>query len=97
MLLAIAAAAPRVALAGYALADWLIFVALAAGPMMLGHTGVNYALRYLRAYLVNLTLLGEAVGATLIAWFLPAIAEAPPVQTLAGGALILTGIAVAAR
>lgn len=98
VLLAVAAAAhPRVALTGYATADWLIFVALAAGPMMLGHTGVNYALRYLRAYLVNLTLLGEAVGATLIAWVLPAIAEAPPVQTLAGGALILAGIAVAAR
>ncbi|MBI4539042.1 MAG: DMT family transporter [Gemmatimonadetes bacterium] len=95
ILAAAALAHPRVTLTGYPPADWLIFVALAAGPMMLGHTGVNYSLRYLRAYVVNITLLGEAIGATVIAWLLPAIAERPPAQTLAGGALILAGIALA--
>ena len=81
---------------GYAGGDWLVFAALAAGPMMLGHTGVNYALRYLPAYLANLVLVGEPVGATAIAWLLPAIGEAPGGRTLAGAALILTGIAVGA-
>lgn len=89
-----AALAMRVELTGYGRTDWLIFVALAAGPMMLGHTGINYALRYVRAYLANLAVLGEPVGATLIAWLLPAIAEVPGPQTLAGGALILGGIAL---
>lgn len=83
---------PDVALVGYPRQDWFIFLALAAGPMMLGHTGVNYALRYLRAYVANLALLGEPVGATLIAWLLPAIHEVPGVQTLFGALLILTGI-----
>ena len=73
--------------------DWLVFLALAAGPMMLGHTGVNYALRHVRAYIANLALLGEPVGATLIALLLPAIAEVPPVQTVIGGILIIGGIA----
>lgn len=86
---------PDVALTGYPRRDWLIFLALAAGPMMLGHTGVNYALRYLKAHVANLALLGEPVGATLIAWLLPSIAEVPRPQTLAGAALILGGIAVA--
>lgn len=85
---------PGVPLTGYPLQDWLVFAALAAGPMMLGHTGVNYAIRYMPAYVANLVILGEAVGATLIAWLLPGIREVPPTRTLAGGALILVGIAV---
>src|SRR5690606_28328785 len=85
---------PDVPLTGFPPRDWLIFAALAAGPMMLGHTAVNYALRYVRAYLANLALLGEPIGATLIAWLLPAIAEVPGPQTLIGGLLILGGITV---
>lgn len=92
VLLAAALAMPGVRMTGYATGDWLVFLALAAGPMMLGHTGVNYALRYVRAYVANLALLGEPVGATLIAWLLPAIAEVPGPQTVIGGVLILTGI-----
>ena len=85
---------PASPLVGFPPSTWLVFVALAAGPMMLGHTGVNYAIRYVPAYVANLFLFGEPIGATLIAWLLPAIAEVPPPQTLVGGALILAGIAL---
>jgi drug/metabolite transporter (DMT)-like permease len=78
----------------YAPADWAIFAALAAGPMLIGHTGFNYALRYLPAYTVNVGVLAEPVGATLIAWTLPAIAEAPSPWDLGGGAVVLAGIAL---
>lgn len=78
-------------------ADWLVFSALAAGPMLIGHTGQNYALAYLPAFAVNLSLLGEPVIATVIAWLLPAIAEPPPIEAIAGGALILTGILLGLR
>jgi drug/metabolite transporter (DMT)-like permease len=74
-----------------------IFAALALGPMLLGHTGFNWALKYMPAYVVNLTLLGEPVGATLLAATLPGIRELPTVATFAGGALILAGVYVAAR
>ena len=74
-----------------------IFAGLAIGPMLLGHTGMNYALRYLPAYVVNLTVLGEPIGATLLAAFLPGIAEVPTVITLVGGGLILSGVVLAAR
>jgi len=73
-----------------------IFAALALGPMMLGHTGMNWALKYLPAYVVNLTVLGEPVGATFLAALLPGIGEIPTAWTLAGGALILLGVLVAA-
>lgn len=74
-----------------------IFAALAAGPMMLGHTGFNWALRYVPAYVVNLVALAEPVGATLLAAALPGIHELPSAATIAGGALILAGVYGAAR
>jgi drug/metabolite transporter (DMT)-like permease len=74
-----------------------IFAALAVGPMLLGHTGLNWALKYMPAYIVNLTLLGEPVGATILAAVLPGIRELPGAATLAGGALILAGIYVTVR
>lgn len=82
---------------GYPRTDWLVFLALAVGPMMIGHTGQNWALRYLPAYAVNVSILGEPIGATLIAWLLPGIREEPPVTVLVGGVLILAGIALGMR
>jgi drug/metabolite transporter (DMT)-like permease len=74
-----------------------IFALLALGPMLLGHTGMNWALRYARAYQVNVVLLGEPIGATLLAALLPGIREQPTVFTLLGGALVLAGIVLAER
>jgi drug/metabolite transporter (DMT)-like permease len=97
LLTAAALVSPGIALTGYPRADWLIFIALAAGPMLIGHTGVNYALRYLPAYLANLAALGEPIGATLIAWLLPAIAETPSPQVVGGGVLIIAGLMLGVR
>jgi drug/metabolite transporter (DMT)-like permease len=77
--------------------EWAIFAGLAAGPMLLGHTGMNYALGRLPAYLVNLTVLGEPIGATLLAAVLPFIAEVPGVGTLVCGAVVLAGVVIASR
>lgn len=77
--------------------DLAIFAGLALGPMLLGHTGMNWALGHLPAYVVNLTTLGEPIGATLLAALLPGIAEVPGVGTVLGGALVLAGVIRAAR
>lgn len=97
LLLGAAAAHPEVAVTGYPGTDWLVFLALAAGPMMIGHTGVNYALRYMPAYVANLALLGEPIGATLLAWWLPGIRERPSIQLVVGGGLVLAGIGLGVR
>ena len=73
-----------------------IFAGLALGPMLLGHTGMNWALKFLPAYVVNLTVLGEPVGATLLGALIPAIRQIPPVSTLVGGAIVLGGVIIAA-
>ncbi len=81
-------------LAAYPAREWWIFAGLAAGPMLLGHTGFNWALRYVRAYIVNLAVLGEPIGASLLAWWLLGGREVPGPSTLIGGLLILAGLAV---
>ncbi len=92
LLVLVVVAHPTARLTGYPTVDWMVFVALAAGPMMLGHTGMNYAVRYVPAYAVTLAALAEPIGSTLIAWLLPAIAEVPSGRTLLGGGAILIGI-----
>jgi drug/metabolite transporter (DMT)-like permease len=74
-----------------------IFAGLALGPMLLGHTGMNWALKFLPAYVVNLTVLGEPIGATLLGALLPSIRQIPSVSTLIGGAIVLSGVVITAQ
>jgi drug/metabolite transporter (DMT)-like permease len=74
---------------------WLWLLLLALGPQILGHSSLNWALRYLSATYVTVAVLGEPIGATLLAWWL--LGEQPSYWALAGGALILVGIAIASR
>src|SRR2546427_8290176 len=90
--LALLALARRTPLVGFAGRDWAVFAAMAAGPMLVGHTGMNYALRHFRATTVNVAALGEPVGATVLAWLIPAIHEAPRATALGGGLPVLIGI-----
>ncbi len=86
------ALATGVPLAAHPAREWLLFGGIALGPMLLGHTGFNWSLRYVPAYVVSLAILCEPVGATIIAALAPGIAESPSAWTLAGGAVILAGL-----
>src|SRR6266436_4151697 len=90
--LALLALARHMPLSGFAGRDWAVFGAMAAGPMLVGHTGMNYALRHFRATTVNVAALGEPVGASVIAWLLPSIHEVPPPTAVLGAVLVLLGI-----
>src|SRR5882724_1309312 len=95
--LALLALARSMPLVGFAGRDWTVFGAMAAGPMLIGHTGMNYALRHFRATTVNVAALGEPVGASVIAWLVPAIHEVPPMTALVGGVLVLSGVALSLK
>jgi len=95
--LALLALARRTPLVGFAGRDWAVFGAMAAGPMLIGHTGMNYALRHFRATTVNVAALGEPVGASAIAWLVPSIHEVPPPTAWLGGILVLLGIGLSVR
>ncbi|MDX1610823.1 MAG: DMT family transporter [Candidatus Thermoplasmatota archaeon] len=78
------------AFTGYATREWLIFLALAVLPMVLGHTVLNYALRYVTAPVIATSTLGEPVGSTLLALIF--LGEVPPWSTVVGGVVVLVGI-----
>jgi drug/metabolite transporter (DMT)-like permease len=77
-------------LSGYGRREWLIFLALAVGPGLFGHTVVNWALEHVESAVVSVSLLGEPLGATILALVL--LSEAPGATTVAGGAVVLAGI-----
>lgn len=74
---------------------WLWLLLMALGPQILGHSSLNWALRYLSATYVTIATLAEPIGSTLLAWWL--LGEQPSLWAVAGGALILAGIVVASQ
>ena len=72
--------------------DLLIFLALAVVSTLGGHLLYNWTLRYVPTALVSVSFLGEPVLAALLAWLL--LAQTPPAGTLAGGLVVLCGIAL---
>ncbi|MFQ6010666.1 MAG: DMT family transporter [Nitrososphaerales archaeon] len=69
----------------------LIIYGFSAGIM--GHTLYNWALRYVPATMVSLSLLGEPVIAPFLAFLI--FRETVSIQTLLGGIMILVGIYLA--
>jgi drug/metabolite transporter (DMT)-like permease len=80
-------------LTGFAPANYLWLVLLALGPQVFGHSSLNWALGYLPAPKVAISILGEPIGSSLLAWLI--FHEVPGVSLLAGGALILYGVYLA--
>jgi drug/metabolite transporter (DMT)-like permease len=78
---------------GYAPRNYLWLLLLALVPQLLGHSTFNWALRYLSAAYVSVTLLGEPIGSAILAYFL--LGETPGALLITGGILILTGIYIA--
>ncbi len=74
----------------YEMDHWLIFIALAIIPTVFGHTIFNWALKYVNTTTVSVTILGEPIGATLLAFYI--LNEMVTTTQLLGGLVILTGI-----
>ncbi|PWH17441.1 MAG: EamA family transporter [Anaerolineae bacterium] len=80
---------------GYAPLNYLWLLLLALVPQLLGHSTFNWALRYLPASFVAVTLLGEPIGSTVLALLI--LREVPSALEVIGGILILAGIYLASR
>jgi drug/metabolite transporter (DMT)-like permease len=81
------------AMSGFEPVNYVWFLLLAAGPQVLGHTSLNWALKYLPASRVTVFVLGEPIGSALLAWLF--FREVPGFSVLVGGVLILYGVYVA--
>lgn len=84
-----------VAFTGYPAQEWVLFLGMAVGPGLFGHTVVNWALEHIESSVVSVTLVGEPVVSTLLALLI--FAEVPTLATLVGGGIVLGGIVVTAR
>lgn len=78
---------------GYPSGTYLMLVLLAVVPQLLGHLSLNWALRYVSATLITIAVLGEPIGANLLAYLI--FDETPRLLELLGGFFILGGIIVA--
>jgi drug/metabolite transporter (DMT)-like permease len=68
---------------------------LAIIPQVIGHSSLNWSLKYLPASYVSIAVLGEPIGSSILAFFI--LKETPTILEIAGGFLILTGILFASR
>jgi drug/metabolite transporter (DMT)-like permease len=61
----------------------------------MGHSSFNWALGYLSAAFVSISLLGEPIGSAVLAYIL--LDETPTLLKIIGAILILAGIYIASR
>lgn len=95
LLLLLATLAFGYPLSGYSTTTYIMLVLLAVVPQLLGHSSLNWSLRFVSATLVTIAVLGEPVLATTLAFLI--LNETPTLTEICGGILILAGIFVAFR
>jgi drug/metabolite transporter (DMT)-like permease len=77
---------------GYSPPTYFFLFLLALIPQLIGHTTFNWALKYLPASLVAITILGEPIGSTLLAYFI--LGEGLTIWKVLGGISVLVGILI---
>jgi drug/metabolite transporter (DMT)-like permease len=80
---------------GYSSRVYLWFILLAIVPQLIGHSTFNWALKYMSAAYVSISLLGEPIGSTILAFLI--LHESPSGLKIFGAILILAGIYMASR
>jgi len=95
VLLVMSVLAAREPFTGYSTKTFVMLGLLALVPQLVGHSAINWALAYVPAALVAVAILGEAVGATILAALV--LKETPSGFEVAGALLVLTAVYVALR
>jgi drug/metabolite transporter (DMT)-like permease len=80
---------------GYSPSTYLFFFLLAFISQLIGHTTFNWALKYLPASMVAITILGEPIGSALLAYFI--LGEGLTIWKVLGGISIFAGISIALK
>lgn len=89
--LALAFGAP---LRGYGARTWGALALLAVVPQLIGHSLLNWSLRWLSGTFVAIAILAEPVVSVLLA--IPVLGERPSATQILGGAVLLAGVALSA-
>jgi drug/metabolite transporter (DMT)-like permease len=75
---------------GYTPITYVWLILLGVVPQLLGHSSFNWSLKYVKASLVSVMLLGEPIGSTILGFII--FHETPTLIKIVGGVLILAGI-----
>ena len=81
--------------AGYKPGSYIYMVLLAIIPQLIGHTAFNWALKHLKASMVAITILGEPIGASILAYII--FRETIKSSQLIGIILIFLAIIIGSR
>ncbi|MFP5213582.1 MAG: DMT family transporter [Acidobacteriota bacterium] len=82
-------------LSGFTEKTYLALVLLAAIPQLIGHTTFNWALKFLSPATVAALILGEPIGATILAYLF--LGETVPQMKALGLLVLCTGIVLSSR
>ena len=80
---------------GYSSSTYFFLFLLAIIPQLIGHTTFNWALKYLPASMVAITILGEPIGSAILAYFI--LGEGLTTWKVIGGISIFAGILIALK
>ncbi|MFT6145247.1 MAG: drug/metabolite transporter (DMT)-like permease [Myxococcota bacterium] len=78
---------------GFTPTTWMCIAGLVLGPQLIGHNGLNYALKWFPAATISALTLLEPIGATVLAMFV--LGEHPTAWTVCGAAIALVGVTLA--
>ena len=84
----------RLPVTGFTPGTWSALVAMALVTQLIGHTSYNWALKWFSAGLIAVSLLGEPIGSTILAYLI--FDERLTGAKIIGGGFILAGIYLAA-
>jgi drug/metabolite transporter (DMT)-like permease len=79
-------------ISGFATRDLIIIILIAIIPQMVGHTSLNWALKFFSATSVAMVTLGEPLIASILAFYI--LNEQPAQTTVLGGSVIIIGVAL---
>ena len=77
--------------------DYWIILLMAIVAGLFGHTLYNWSLKYVKASVASVALLGEPIGSAFLAFILPWIHQIPSIYTIVGGSITLSGIYLTAK
>jgi len=78
---------------GYPVSVYLYILLMAVASQVVGHTTVNWAMRWISPTLVTLAILFEPVGSSFLGYFI--FNEVPGLLVLVGAVVLLSGVALA--
>lgn len=80
----------KIPLTGYGQVNYILFLTLALGPTLIGHSSFNWSVRFLPTSVVALAILSEPVLTAIWAWII--FDERITIPIFLGSFLIITGI-----